>query len=251
MVALSTMNPVFPIVLSTILISILSLSSVFLLFFKEHILKQISIFLVAFAAGALMGAAFLHLLPEAIKSSSFENPFIYILFGFLVFFSIEKILHWHHTHRETKEPAPLGILSLWGDMFHNFIDGFIIAGTFFADPELGFIATLAVALHEIPQEISEFGVLLYAGFSKLRAFFLNFLSATSVVIGGVVGYFLGDVLRPLIPLLLFFAVGTFLYLGASDFVPEIRKEEGGKRSVQLFLVFLGGVGLMWFFTVFE
>ena len=133
----------------------LSLAGVVLLFFNESVLKQISIFLVAFSAGALMGAAFLHLLPEAIAEGLVDGMFIYPLFGFVGFFLLEKILHWHHTHRDDAEHAPLGVLSLVGDGMHNFLDGIILAAAFLVDIKLGVAATAAVALHEIPQEISE------------------------------------------------------------------------------------------------
>ncbi|MBI2644226.1 MAG: ZIP family metal transporter [Candidatus Wildermuthbacteria bacterium] len=238
---------------STLLISICSLSGIFLLFFREHLLKQISLFLVALAAGALMGVALLDLLPETIEQMEGvgKKGFLVILVGFTIFFLIEKVLHWHHSHRNSGEHSSLGVLSMFGDSLHNFFDGMIIAATFFIDAKLGFATVAAVALHEIPQEIAEFGVLLYAGFSKYRALALNFLSASSVIAGGLVSYFIGGIFRDWIVYFLFFAVGTFLYLGASDFVPEIRKEEGLKRSLQLLFVFVCGIVLIWLFTLVE
>jgi len=195
-----------------------------------------------------MGAAFLHLLPEAIEKTESKNAFVYILIGFGIFFFVEKILHWHHSHRRQAEHAPLGMLSLLGDGLHNFIDGMVIAATFFVDVRLGFVTAAAVALHEVPQEIAEFGVLVYAGFSKRRALILNFLSATTVIAGGMVGFFLQGFLRERIALFILFAVGIFLYLAASDFVPEIRKEEGLKKSLTLLFTFAAGIFLMWAFT---
>jgi zinc and cadmium transporter len=171
--------------------------------------------------------------------------------GFGIFFFVENILHWHHSHRGQIAHAPLGILSLFGDALHNFLDGMIIAAAFFVDAKLGFVSVAAVALHEIPQEIAEFGVLVYAGFSKRRALTLNFLSATTVIAGGIASYFLAGAVGQWIGFFLLFAVGTFLYLGASDFVPEIRKEEGLARSLQILFVFAAGVILMWLFTYLE
>ena len=240
------------IILATGSISLLSFIGVTLLFFQEQVLKRISIFLVAFAAGALVGAAFLHLLPEAIGDGVGDKlMMLYPLLGFVGFFLLEKVLHWHHTHSDDAGHAPLGLLSLIGDGMHNFLDGVILAAAFLVDIKLGLAATAAVALHEIPQEISEFGVLVYAGFTKRKALFFNFISATSVILGGVVGYLLLGVIEQWIPAIILFAVGTFLYLAASDFVPEIRKEEGFGKSLKIFFIFGSGILLMWLFTLIE
>ncbi|MFH1584943.1 MAG: ZIP family metal transporter [Patescibacteria group bacterium] len=241
----------FEILLATIAISLLSFSGVLLVFLRAGLLERISILLVALAAGALMGAAFLHLLPEAIEKGLNEYSFLTVLIGFLMFFLLEKSLHWHHSHQATHKHFHLGVLSLTGDFIHNFVDGLIIAASFLVSLPLGITVSAAMALHEIPQEISEFGVLLYAGFRKTRALLLNFFSASSVILGGIVGYGLGGMLEPWIPCVIFFAVGSFLYLGASDFVPEIRKEEGARRSMVTFSVFVLGIALMWAFTFLE
>ena len=134
---------------------------------------------------------------------------------------------------------------------HNFVDGMIIAAVFFVDMNLGFVTVLAVALHEIPEEIAEFGVLIYAGFSRKRALLLNFLSATTVILGGVVSFLLAGFLGQWISLFLLFAVGIFVYVAASDFVPEIRKEEGLPKSLGLLLTFAAGIFLMWLVLFLE
>ena len=198
-----------------------------------------------------MGTAFLHLLPEAIEGIESKNAFLFILFGFGLFFFIENILHWHHTRGDYPEHRSFGILSLLGDGVHNFVDGMIIAAVFFVDMKLGFVTVLAVALHEIPQEIAEFGVLIYSGFSRKRAFLLNFISATTVILGGVVTFLLAGVLGEWISLLLLFAVGIFVYVAASDFVPEIRKEERLSKSLGLLLTFAAGIFLMWLVLFLE
>lgn len=246
------MDILFLIIVASSGISFLSLSGSLLLFVKQHLLDQVSLFLVSFAAGALMGAAFLHLLPEAIERGLSEGAFLYILIGFGIFFIVEKILHWHHSHYGQKEHRnPLGILSLLGDSLHNFLDGMIIGATFFVDIKLGFITTAAVALHEIPQEIAEFGVLTYSGFSRRRALLLNFFSATTVILGGIMSYVLRGFVGEWIALFLLFAVGTFLYIGASDFVPEVRREENLKKSFSLLSVFAAGIAFMWVFSLIE
>jgi len=191
-------NTLYAIILATGLISFLSLSGVLLVFFKRHILDRMSIFLMAFAAGTFMGTAFLHLLPEATKGIESVTPFLFILFGFGIFFFIENILHWHHSHSGKGNHASLGAISLLGDGAHNFLDGMIIAAVFFVDIRLGFITAVAVAFHEIPQEIAEFGVLMYAGYSKYRALLFNFLSALTVVAGGIVSFFLEGILANIV-----------------------------------------------------
>ncbi|HEY4509980.1 MAG TPA: ZIP family metal transporter [Candidatus Paceibacterota bacterium] len=245
------MGTFLAILLSCGFISLLSFSGAAFLFFQRQLIQKFSIFLLAFAAGASMGAAFLHLLPEAIEGIESENAFLFVLFGFGLFFFIENILHWHHTRGDHPEHRSLGILSLLGDGVHNFVDGMIIAAVFFVDMNLGFVTVLAVALHEIPEEIAEFGVLIYAGFSRKRALLLNFLSATTVILGGVVSFLLAGFLGQWISLFLLFAVGIFVYVAASDFVPEIRKEEGLPKSLGLLFTFAAGIFLMWLVLFLE
>jgi len=184
------MDPFFLTLLATFGIAALALSGSVLLFLKDHILKHISLYLLALAAGALLGTAFLHLLPEVLKGGFPEQGFLVLLGGFLFFYIGEKLLHLHHGRQGADEhnPRALGVLSLSADAAHNFVDGIILAVAFLVDVRLGLVTTAAVALHEIPQEIAEFGVLLYAGFSKYRALLLNFLSAASVILGGAVGF---------------------------------------------------------------
>ncbi|MDP2735392.1 MAG: ZIP family metal transporter [bacterium] len=174
--------------------------------------------------------------------------------GFFLFLVTEQLLHWHHSHRTENHPHEkrhLGILSLLGDGMHNFLDGVIVAASFLVDPALGTVTVAAVALHEIPQEIAEFGVLIYAGFSRIRALLLLFLSASPVVLGGVAGLLLARFVEPHLATFLLFVVGTFLYVGASDFVPEIRKERRMLHSLSLSLIFAVGILLMWVFTFLE
>lgn len=245
------MSTFFGILIVTGFISLLSFSGAVFLFFQRHLVQRISIFLLAFAAGSFMGTAFLHLLPEAIEEITSENASLFVLFGFSTFFFIENILHWHHTRGDKPQHRSLGILSLLGDGTHNFLDGMIIAAVFFVDIKLGFVTTLAVALHEIPQEIAEFGVLRYAGFSRMRALLLNFLSATTVILGGIASFLLAGFLEKWVMLFVLFAVGVFVYVAASDFVPEIRKEQSLPKSLSLLFTFVAGIFLMWFALFLE
>jgi zinc and cadmium transporter len=162
-------------------------------------------------------------------------------------------LHLHHGTEGADEhnPRNLGVLSLSADVVHNFIDGIILAVAFLVDVKLGLVTAAAVALHEVPQEIAEFGVLIYAGFSKARALLLNFLSATSIILGGAIGFLFKETLVPLIPFVLLFAAGSFLYIAASDFIPEFKKERGLGKTLALSGTFFLGIFLMWIFTFIE
>jgi zinc and cadmium transporter len=235
------------ILLATVFISALSFLGALVLVLKERILNKILPWLVAFSAGALIGSAFLHLIPEAMKEagigeSSIFKIFIYLILGFCTFFILEEFIGWHH-HHETKHPeiASFSYLILFSDGLHNFIDGLIIAGSFLADFQIGLITSLAVISHEIPKEIGNFAVLIYGGFNKIKALFLNFISALAAILGGIIGFFILEKIGGGILFLLPFTAGSFIYIAASDLIPQI-KQEG--KSVINFLTFLLGIIIM-------
>ncbi len=220
------------------------------LFLKEKLLNRILLVFVALSAGALVGGAFLHLLPEAIAEvgvgeEAILHVFLYLLLGFSVFFVLEQLIRWHH-HHATSHPKimPFSYLILIGDAIHNFIDGVVLAASFVISPVTGIITAAAIALHEIPQEIGDFGVLVYGGFTKDRALILNYMSATTVIFGGITGYLLHAWIGSSIVFMLPFAAGNFIYIATTDLIPEIRYKEGLKESLARFLTFLIGVGLM-------
>ena len=244
------MSVLFHILISTFLISVISFIGVFTLFLKEKLLDRILLILVAFSAGALIGGAFLHLIPEAIEKVGLEGNsllkiFLYLIFGFCIFFILEQFIRWHH-HHATRHPeiAPFSYLILISDAVHNFIDGLIIAASFVVAFPVGVVTVLAVAFHEIPQEIGDYGVLVYGGFKRIKALFLNFLSAISVIFGGIIGFLLSEKIGQSIIFLLPFAAGNFIYIAASDLIPEIKHKESFKRSIGYFFVFLLGIVLM-------
>lgn len=191
-----------------------------------------------------MGSAFLHLLPEAALEIKTEKIYLITLVAFVFFFFMEKLLYWRHCHKENCQIHTFGYMNLFGDGLHNFIDGLIIATAFLVDIKLGVTTTFAIALHEIPQEISDFGVLLYAGFKKKKALLINFIVALTVVAGGIVGYFISLNLENIISFLLPFAAGGFIYIAASDLMPEIKKETNLRKSIISFLMFMLGIALM-------
>lgn len=232
------------IIIASFLISLGAFVGVFTLALREDKLSKILLFLVSLSAGSLMGGAFIHLLPEASEKIEGSTLYTIVLLSFIFFFFVEKLLHWRHCHKGECNIHTFGYMNLFGDSIHNFIDGLIIAATFLVDIKLGIVTSFAVALHEIPQEIGDFGVLLYAGFKKQKALIANFLVALTVVLGGIVGYFLSFSVNNLIPYLLPFAAGGFIYIAASDLMPEIRKETSLRKSILSFSIFLVGVVIM-------
>jgi len=248
------MTILFYIIVSTFLISLTAFAGTLTLFLKEKLLDKVLLVLVAFSAGALMGGAFLHLIPEAIEKTESEqvfNLFLYLLFGFCTFFILENFIKWHHHHsREHPDIMPFSYLILISDGIHNFIDGLIIASSFMVSFSVGVTTTLMVALHEIPQEIGDFGILIYGGFKKLKALFLNFLSASTVIFGGIAGFLLSQKIGESIIYLLPFAAGSFIYIASSDLVPEIKQQASVKKSIIYFFVFLLGIALMLLIKLF-
>jgi len=248
------MAVLFYILGSTFLISLISLVGVLTLFLKEKFLNKILLILVAFSAGAMIGGAFLHLIPEAIaniEANQVLNLFLYLIFGFCTFFILENFISWHH-HHTTQHPEikSFSYLILISDGIHNFIDGLIIAGSFTVALPTGVVTTLAVALHEIPQEIGDYGVLVYSGFKKIKALLLNFLSATAVIFGGIFGFLLSEKISGSNFFLLPFAAGSFIYIACSDLIPEIKHRVSGKKSLIHFLAFLLGIILMLLTKIF-
>ena len=174
---------------ASIAVSFISLIGILSLFLKDKLLDRILLLLVGFGAGGLIGGAFLHLLPESLAGT--KEPlltFIYVIAGFVFFFCLEKYLYWRHCHDRKCEIHVFTYLNLIGDGVHNFIDGLIIGASFFANIRLGIITTLAIILHEIPQELGDFGILVYGGLSKYKALLWNFISALTAVVGTVIGF---------------------------------------------------------------
>lgn len=232
------------IILATVVISLGSLIGIVTLSIKEARLQRGLLLLVAMSAGAMMGSAFLHLLPEALEMAPASQTLGLTLLAFILFFVIERVFYWRHCHHGHCKTHAFGYLNLFGDALHNFLDGLILAAAFLTDPVLGVSTTIAVALHEIPQEIGDFGVLLYSGFSRKKAIAANLLVAMTAVLGGLVGFWLFETGINLEIYLLPLAAGGFLYIAAADLMPEIRKETNRKKSLIAFLMFLTGILLM-------
>ncbi|MEI6420116.1 MAG: ZIP family metal transporter [bacterium] len=247
----------FNTILAVILVSLLSLLGVIFLFLKDRWLKKAVFVLISLSVGSLFGDVFIHLLPEAFKTTSPIFVSSGILMGIIIFFVLEKFIHWRHSHGDDvvesfhehegehcEKVEPVGYVVLLGDGVHNFIDGVIIAASFMASWEVGLATTIAVVLHEIPQELGHFAVLIHSGFSKTKALLYNFYSALTAVLGAVLTLIFTNGVQTSIPYLLALAAGGFVYIAGSDLVPQLHKKTGAKESVIQLISILVGVGLM-------
>ncbi len=249
------------ILLSVIIVSAVSLVGVLTLVVRPRLLERILFMLVSFAAGAMLAAAFLDLLPAAMEQAP-DGVFGAVLAGMVVFFFVETFLYWYHCHsgkceRHThvvgEKPhkhikMPFTYLNLIGDGVHNFLDGVIIATSYLVSVPLGIITSLAVIFHEIPQEIGDFGILVYGGFSKYEALVYNFLSALTAIAGALLAYFFASSIENLTHWLVPFAAGGFIYIASVDLLPELHQTQNLKKaSIQMFF-FLLGIGAIWALT---
>jgi len=238
-------------ILATVVVSLASLSGLPLIYLGLKRISGFTSFLVAFAAGALMGGAFLHLLPEAAEEIEVLPVAWCILIGLVAFFILERLLRWRHCHEETCQVHPVGYLNLVGDCLHNFLDGVIIAAAFLKGPHLGLAVTVGILAHEVPQEIGDLGVLMHSGMKLSRAVVLNLFVALTAVLGTVVGFLAlhgseanSHHSHGLIPYVLAISAGGFLYISACDLIPELHKERRQGRAWLALALFLLGIALM-------
>ncbi len=236
----------FQILISVFIVSIISLLGVLFLMIKT--LKKSLFYMVAFSAGALLGAAFFDLLPEAIEKGFRPALPMFIIIGILFFFVIEKFLHWHHHHTDKKDIHTFTYLNILGDGVHNFTDGVIIAIAFLNSTAVGIATTVAIVAHEIPHELGNFAILLYGGFSRLKATFYNFISALTAVIGALAAYFYSTRIQNINFYITSLAIGGLIYIATTDLIPEIHKEKEIKRSFVQLVLMIFGIGLIWFIS---
>jgi zinc and cadmium transporter len=230
---------------ASIIVSLVSLIGVVSLLFKENLLNQILLLLISFSAGALIGGAFLHLIPEAIEKSANSQVYLFVIVGFILFFILERYLHWRHCHEGKCEIHTFTYLNLVGDGVHNFIDGLIIGSSFVVSINFGIATSFAIIMHEIPQEIGDFGVLVYGGLNKGKALFYNFLSAITAIFGTAIGFALANVSDGFLKLLMPVAAGGFIYIASCDLIPELHKEQDLKKATLSMVVFILGVAFMY------
>ena len=244
---------------SVVVVSLVSFIGIITLSMRKKFLSKILLVLVSISAGTLFGDALLHLLPETVEESGGFNSSISlaVLAGIVVFFVVEKLIHMHttckpeetrHTHKYPLIHEPhkhhLGIMNVLGDGVHNFIDGLIIGASFLVSVPVGIATTIAVILHEIPQELADFGVLIYSGFSKSKALLVNFATAATAILGAILGFILGETSEAFLGLSIPFAAGGFIYIAGANLIPELHKECGWKQSLLHFIALLVGIGLM-------
>lgn len=239
------------ILIAVLLVSLVSVAGIFI-FFKKKTLDRFLFFLVSFAAGTLLGAAFLDLLPEILEEGFSESLPVFILVGILAFFILEKFLYWHHHHtgQEHEEVHGFTYLNVIGDGIHNFLDGAVIAVSFMNSTALGIVTTIAIIAHEIPQEIADFSILIYGGFSKMKALVYNFLTALTALIGALITYFFSSFMENSHSYITAFAIGGFVYIAGTDLIPEIHKEKDAKKSLLQLLMLAFGIALIWAVGVF-
>lgn len=228
---------------AVVAVSLISLVGVVFIGIRESFLRRILTALIGFASGSLIGGALIHLLPEAAEELG-HSAFDLAIMGIIFFFFMEKFLYWRHCH-EGKCPVHVFVyLNLIGDGIHNFIDGMIIAASFIFSYDLGIITTLAVILHEIPQEIGDFSVLIYGGMRRGKALAYNFLSALTAIAGSLTTYYLTSFIQGLSQFLVPFTAGGFIYIAATDLMPELHKRYLPKDSLVQLLTILTGIGIM-------
>jgi zinc and cadmium transporter len=251
------MSTVLSIIAATSIVSIFSLSGIYALSLKEKTLHRILFFIVGFSAGSILGAVYFDLLPEAIEMLENDVVYIYVALGFITFFFIERFIYWYHGHghhEDIEEMSEMSgrantkgfvYLNLVGDAIHNFIDGLVISASFLTSVTVGIATTVAVIFHELPQEMGDYGILIYGGFTRKRALLLNFAVALTVVLGGATSLVIIESVEALSGVLIALAAGGFIYLGASELVPELHQEKTIGRSIVQFVAFLLGMTLIW------
>ena len=237
---------------STLLVSLISITGIFFLTLKAHKLQKFVFILVSLAVGALLGNVFFHLIPESFETIENRGTIaLLILAGILAFFILEKFLHWHHGHdveHLENHPKSYGYVSLMADGIHNFTDGILIAAGWMAGPEIGMATTLTVILHEIPQEISDFGILVHAGFTARKALWLNFYAALTAILGTVITLLAGSAIESLSNYVLPIAAGGFIYLAGTDLMPELNKDRSRINSLIQLAMIVAGLALIFFFS---
>lgn len=256
-------SPLFYTIVATFLVSLMGFSGLLTLSFKREWLHKILFIIISLSAGALFGDALIHLLPEAVEEAGGFTMMISLLViaGILIFFILEKFVMWHHHHAiETPEdhaeerhhhPHSLGTMNILGGALHDVIDGMAIAASFLISPVVGISTTIAVILHEIPQEIGDFGVLIHSGYSVKRALLYNFLSGLLGILVGVLVVLIGDRSELVSPYLVPFTAGAFIYIAGSDLIPELKKETLTYRSLIQLVALISGILMMVALTFLE
>jgi zinc and cadmium transporter len=254
-------NVYFYAVSASLLISLVSLSGAFVFWIKPERLNLLLPYLIALAVGVLLGDAFIHLIPDAAeRQGSVSSVCLMTLAGVFLFFVLEKLVRWRHDHsplplnqtgQDSKMIKPMAKMNLMGDAVHNFVDGILIGGSFLVDPVIGLTTTLAIVVHEIPQEIGDVGALVYGGYSPRKAVIYNFYCSLTVVLGALFTLLLSQFAEASLIFLLPVAAGGFIYIAATDFIPVLHEHSSLKNLYGQTVIFAMGVGFMQAIVMFE
>lgn len=231
---------------AAILDALLGFVGVFSLWLSNKDLKKVVHVFTAFAAGSLLGGAFLHLLPESLEGTNAADVLLYALAGFALFIILEAYIHWHHC--KECDVHPFSYMMVVGDALHNFLGGLVLAASFLISIPLGIATLIAIVAHEFPQQLGIFAVLVKGGFSKNKAILYSFIAQSTIILGALLGYFLSGI-QGLTTFLVPFAAGNFIYIAASDLIPEMHKSEGRNKITALALFFVG-ILFMWALKVY-
>jgi zinc and cadmium transporter len=243
-------NETLQLILLVSLGSIAGLIGGVIFLFNDKWARVLCKYAVPFAAGVLISVTLLHLIPEAVHEVG-ENAYLIVLISFLFSFFFEEFfarLHHHEDKKHTLKKSAIPLV-LFGDTVHNFIDGVAIAAAYIIDPIAGLVVAIATFLHETPHEIADFGILVKSGWPKRKAFTANFLSALATFPGALLVVYYSQIMQGGVGVLLAISAGVFLYLGASDFLPEVAEENNGKPAWKELSVFMMGVVLMYLLTL--
>ncbi len=249
------MNIIYPVV-SVFIVSLVSVIFAIPFLMKKKISNRVLLFLLSVSVGVLLATVFIDFLPEAVSHKYTLGLALNLLLGFLVMFILEKFVHCHHNNQCEKEDCGhghaynLAPINLIGDGIHNFIDGLVIAGSYAANVTLGIAATISIIFHEVPQEIADFGVLLYSGMSKKKALIFNFLSALTAIMGTFFGLILVGRLHGFTEFIIPFAAGNFIYIAASNLVPQLHRQCKLKDTFLHVLAIVMGIGIIILVTIY-
>lgn len=239
------MPTLFSILLANLFISLVSFSGVVTLAAQKLRSKSMISVFVSFAAGTLLASAFINILHEALETGSVDSVLLLTLTGMIFSFFLERFFVWHHHHHEEMHNIkPSAWLVIIGDAIHNFVDGLAIAATFIASPAIGWATTVAIAAHEIPQEIADFSVLRHSGVDTKKALLINFLSALTAILGGIVGFYFIHSFEGMLPLALGFTAGIFIYVASADLIPSLHEEHHSGGTFKQVAPFILGVMLI-------
>lgn len=251
------MDIVIQTLVACLLISLCTLSGIFAFVLPVNRLKRIVPVLVALAVGVLLGDAFIHLIPDAVaRHGSVSDTSLIVLIGIFGFFFLEKVVRWRHDHHiedqsRNNKVLPLAKMNLIGDAVHNFVDGILIAGSFIVDPVLGLTTTLAIIIHEIPQEIGDVGALLHGGYTPREAFLYNFYCSLTILPGALFTILLNQTADSSLIVLLPIAAGGFIYIAASDLIPILHQPSSFRYLLAQTAAFAFGIACMQSIVIFE